>query len=185
MSLSSAVVPMLVVSFCGLLTCSLLLLVTYCHRRRTLRRLRFEAETEEAPVTDEKQNADEITEDQLREMLRPSAPRKVSAPCLICLHADLSDSLGMKLPCGHSEFCYECGITYCLSSFKTLDCGSRRLSCPLCRVNFDLEEAGDVKPEDLASSSGDSTLDGESVVVDMGEEGSELEGDGTRMDERG
>jgi len=55
------------------------------------------------------------------------------------------------------------------------------LSCPLCRAVFDL---GDEKPEDTVSSSGDSTLDGDSVVVDMEAEGRELEEPGTPVDER-
>jgi hypothetical protein len=43
---------------------------------------------------------------------------------------------------------------------------------------------GDEKPEDTVSSSGDSTLDGDSVVVDMEAEGRELEEPGTPVDER-
>jgi hypothetical protein len=63
MSLSSAVIPALVVVSCGLLICFLLLLVTCCHRRTAFQRFR-EAETRETE-TEEKRTAAGTTEERL------------------------------------------------------------------------------------------------------------------------
>lgn len=142
MSMPSLAIPVLAVLGSALLAAALLLLVSRWYQRRMQRTLQLQLEESIASNATAKVNSARTLPEEAVRIMFPPVSKTGDGECLICLHP-LSE-LVLALPCGHAQFCYECGLHYVFNSLNEASQRqgrdeTRGFGCPVCRERVEVK----------------------------------------------